>query len=260
MADNGKDSKRATFNDPAHPLRTDDAAAQKEVAERIREAKKGHKRKHPRIYTDARGVYHIGIYAPMGEHPRVSDTLIGKEWGLKQSQTNKLINSPRDIDPFQTRVLCNVLGVTRKWLRYGGENAFGKYEDPDMIAAAYELLDEKDKETITYLIKRMLGPEQYAEAEWQIWRARYAEWLERHPKERRKAEEYAKRYVQEFRDTVEEVTQRIQREILEATAPMAREWEKQRRAEFDEAKVRAWEEQQRRAELEEAMDPPRSDV
>jgi hypothetical protein len=184
------DTERAEFPDRAHPLRTLDEDAQRQVVERIQQAKEGPKRKHPRMHSTRRTdennrvvlTFNLGEYAPMGEHPKVSDALIGKELGVSQTTANKLVHHPELLDPVQTRMLCDVLGVTLDWLRGWTEfNAYGKYETPDVVVAMYELLGNEDKEHVCYLLAKLLGEERTKKLKRRIRDIQDHEWLERHP-------------------------------------------------------------------------------
>lgn len=159
------------------------------MVERIQQAKKGPKRKHQRVYTDEKGVYRIGALAPMGEHPRVSDTDIGDEWGLGQTAANQLVNNPQRCNPYQTKKLCDVLGVTLDWLRYGGENAYGKYEDVETVAMLYDHLTPKDKEHLCYLLKKLVGEDGVKAVRHEVWRKDHEEWLSHNPKASQQLEE-----------------------------------------------------------------------
>lgn len=186
-------TKRAEYPDSDHPLYTPDVDAQRQVVERIRQAKTGTRRKRPMNYTNKRGVLVLGEYAPMGEHPRVSDELIGSAWGLKQSRAQMLVTHPEKINPWQAEQLCDLLGVTLDWLRgWTDENAYGRYETPDMVADLYERLGAEDKEHLCYMLKRLLGDEQVTEVKERHLAARLDSWLERHPDEAERIREAEK--------------------------------------------------------------------
>lgn len=197
-------TKRAEYPDSDHPLYTPDEDAQRQVVERIRQAKKGPRRKHPMNYTDKRGVLVLGEYAPMGEHPHVSDELIGSAWGVKQSRAQTLVTHPEKINPWQAEQLCDLLGVTLDWLRgWTDENAYGRYETPDMVADLYERLGAEDKEHLCYMLKRLLGDEQVTEVKERHLAARLDSWLERHPDEAERIREAEKYWL----ETIEAVNQ-----------------------------------------------------
>lgn len=184
------DTTRAAFPNPDRPLYTPDEDAQRLVAERIRQGKEGPRRRHPMTYTDERGTLRVGTYAPMGQHPYVSDEDIGEAWGLGQTRANELVKHPEKLDPFQVTTLCDLLGVTREWLRgWTDENAYGRYEPTELVAAMYERLGAEDKAHLCYLLTKLLGDEQARSVKMEWQREQDAEWWERHPDERRMLED-----------------------------------------------------------------------
>lgn len=208
MADNGKDAKRAEFNDYEHPLRTDDAAAQEEVAKRIKQAMRTGERR-AKAPKQASAKFAISdawdgsiltrdkryVRVPMGKRPRLTqEDLVGPLALKDQPQVSRLIRRPGDMDLPQVFALRHALGVTLDWLRYGGENRYGAYEDDcRIVGMLYDRLAPHDKEHVFYMLTTLLG--ERAEAE--VYRAEndayMQDWLDKRPEEREKIEAVTRR-------------------------------------------------------------------
>lgn len=129
----------AEFPDPTHPLQTPDPDAQAQVAARLRQAMNDS--------TNSTS----GERPPQRAYAYLMPT-VGTQQGVM-----KRIGSPELITADETVLLCDVLRVNLDYLRYGGENGYGRFEDSDFIATLYRLLEPGDKERITDLIERLLG-------------------------------------------------------------------------------------------------------
>ena len=205
------DTDHAEFPDYEHPLRTPDPDAQAAVVARIKLAMKTGERRPKdsgqgwRTDEDGRRVYVLGggawdgsimprstryVHKPMGERPRLTQADIGEAWGVGQPTASDYINHPDKLGVIRAFELCHALGVTLDWLRYGGANAYGKYEDnPQVVAKLYERLTPYDKEHVCYMLMTLIGEDAAAE----VYRAEYEaymdEWRAARPDEARKIDE-----------------------------------------------------------------------
>lgn len=210
------DARRAEFPDSDHPLFTPDEDAQRQVVERIQQAKRGPRRKHPRNYTDEHGTLHLSLCAPMGQHPYVSDAEMGHAWGVEQSRANVLVKHPEKLNPWQVTELCDLLGVTLDWLRgWTAENAYGRFETPGMVAELYERLGAEDKEHVCYLLKRLLGDEQVHEVRRKQRNTQLHDWLERNPDEAEKLRTTTQKAIEPLNATLEAVAGQVRRAVNE---------------------------------------------
>lgn len=181
----GTDESRPEFPRPDRPLYTPDEDAQRQVVARIAQAREGKGAPRGRgKKPEGANAYHItprrGL--PMGQHPQVTNETLGAEWGCRRTKAGELARHPEDMDPWQVRQLCEVCGVTRKWLRYGGDNAYGKYESADTVAAMYEHLSNEDMALVCDLLTRLLGADTVRGIKDKQWLQDNSEWLKRNPK------------------------------------------------------------------------------
>lgn len=186
--------ERPKFEDPAHLLATPDPEAQAAVAARIRQAMDTGRR-HPAGYDgkpvyierDGRKVLDLDATDPdakkrMEERRyRVTVPQVAELFGVTEPTARKRIRHPEEIEGLDADLLADELGVTIDWLRYGGENGYGLWEDADVVALLYGRLDSEDKKLVCDLIKRIIGPEVIAEIQSARWEARMQRSLENHP-------------------------------------------------------------------------------
>lgn len=194
------DARRAEFPDKNKPLYTPDADAQQQVVERIEQARKGKQKRKPRKKAQGKADYVITLdRLPMGQHSYVSREQLAKAWGVGHSTAGNLVKHPERLDPYQVPVLCECLGVTKEWLRgWTDENAFGRYESADTVAALYGRLSNKDREMVSGLLKRLAGADIVAEVKHEQWVSDNEEWAKRHPREVAKINEVFRRTVAQF--------------------------------------------------------------
>ena len=199
------DARRAEFPDNNRPLYTPDADAQQQVVERIKQARQGKQERKPRKQAQAKANYVITLdRLPMGQHPFISYERLGKEWGVaKETARSKALN-PKEIDPYEAYVLCECLGVTLEWLRgWTDENAFGRYESADTVAALYGRLSNEDREMVSGLLKRLAGADTVAEVKHEQWVSDNEEWVKHHPDEAAKMREDLQRTMAQVTKTFE---------------------------------------------------------
>lgn len=179
------DARRAEFPDDNKPLYTPDADAQRQVVERIEQARQGKQKRKPRKKAQGKADYVITLdRLPMGQHPYVGREQLAKAWGVGHSTAGSLVKHPERLDPYQVPVLCECLGVTKEWLRgWTDENAFGRYESADTVAALYGRLSNEDREMVSGLLKRLAGADTVAEVKHEQWVSDNKEWAKRHPRE-----------------------------------------------------------------------------
>lgn len=170
------------FPDPDRPLFTPDTILQGEIVERIKQAKKEGRQVHHK--GRASNPEEIPYGLPMGQRPQVSDEKLGCAWGMSRISAMKLVKNPGDMNPFQVDEMCNILGVTRAWLR-GLEtvNAYGVYEESAVVADLYDSLTPEDKALVCRLLGRIAGADifQRVKSEHQIKRNQV--WYDRHKNE-----------------------------------------------------------------------------
>lgn len=199
------DARRAEFPDNNRPLYTPDADAQQQVVERIKQARQGKQERKPRKKAQAKANYVITLdHLPMGQHPYVSREQLAKAWGVGHSTAGNLVKHPERLDPYQVPVLCECLGVTKEWLRgWTDENAFGRYESADTIAALYGRLSNEDREMVSGLLKRLAGADTVAEVKHEQWVSDNEEWVKHHPDEDAKMREDLQRTMAQVTKTFE---------------------------------------------------------
>lgn len=183
--------ERPKFEDPAHLLATPDPEAQAAVAARIKQAMETGKR-HPAKSADvaavtrsnSRAVINLdtGDHGRMGERKyRVTVEQVADLWGKSVPTARHRINNPAEIEGLDAELLAKRLGVTLDWLRYGGENGYGLWEDAAVVAQLYAELADSDKQLVCDLIKRLTGPEAVNKVEEARRNARWAREIENHP-------------------------------------------------------------------------------
>lgn len=170
------------FPDREHPLKAANPELQQQVVERIAKAKKGPQAHSKDGHKASPSEASRGL--PMGYHPYVSDEKLGYAWGMTRQAARKLIKHPEDMNPYQVDEMCDMLGVTRRWLR-GAEpvNAYGTYEEPDVVADLYDTLAPEDKELICALLGRIAGDESVRAVRTERWIRRSQTWYDLHPDE-----------------------------------------------------------------------------
>ena len=182
------------FEDPTHLLATPDPEAQAAVAARIKRAMgtggrhtTGHDGKPVYVMRNGRKVLDLDATNPdagkrMEERRyRVTRAQVAELFGVSEPTARKRIDHPEEIEGLDADLLAEKLGVTIDWLRYGGENGYGLWEDADVVALLYGRLDSEDKKLVCDLIKRIIGPEVVAEIQSARWQARMQRSLEHHP-------------------------------------------------------------------------------
>lgn len=192
------DARRAEFPDKNRPLYTPDADAQQQVVERIEQARQGETQDKRNKQEQGKADYVITLdRLPMGQHPFISYERLAKEWGVSRGVTAKSkAQNPQKLDPYEVYVLCECLGVTKEWLRgWTDENAFGRYESADTVAALYGRLSNEDREMVSGLLKRLAGADTVAEVKHEQWVSDNKEWAERHKREVAKIYEDLRRTV-----------------------------------------------------------------
>lgn len=192
------DARRAEFPDDNKPLYTPDADAQRQVVERIEQARQGETQDKRNKQAQTKADYVITLdRLPMGQHPFISYERLAKEWGVSRGPTAKgKVQNPERIDPYEAYVLCECLGVTLEWLRgWTDENAFGRYESADTVAALYGRLSNEDREMVSGLLKRLAGADTVAEVKHEQWVSNHKEWADRHKREVAKIYEDLRRTV-----------------------------------------------------------------
>lgn len=191
------DARRAEFPDESRPLYTPDADAQRQVVERIEQARQGKQKRKPRKQRQGEADYVITLdRLPMGKHPSISYEQLAKEWGVARETARGKVLNPERIDPYEEHVLCECLGVTEEWLRgWTDENAFGRYESADTVAALYGRLSNEDKEMVSGLLKRLAGADTVAEVKYEQWVSDNEEWATHHRREAAKIREEFQRTV-----------------------------------------------------------------
>ena len=180
---------RPEFPNPDRPLYTPDESAQQQVVARIAQARKGkktRKRKEPEGADAHRVVATFTITQRrglrMGEHPHVGRNVLAEEWGMGHTKADELAKHPEDMDRWQVRQLCDLCGVTLEWLRgWEDENAYGRYETAETIAAMYGHLSNEDRRLVTDLLTRLLGADAAQAIKHEQWERDNREWPDRNP-------------------------------------------------------------------------------
>ena len=182
------------FEDPAHLLATPDPEAQAAVAARIRQAMNagrrrpaGHDGRPVYIERDGRKILDLDAIDPdakkrMEERRyRITVPQVAELLGVSEPTARRRIAHPEEIEGLDADLLADKLGVSIDWLRYGGENGYGLWEDADVVALLYGRLNSEDKKLVCDLIKRIIGPEVIAEIQSARWEARMQRSLQNHP-------------------------------------------------------------------------------
>ena len=204
--------ERPKFEAPAHLLATPDSEAQAAVAARIKQAMNagrrrpaGHDGQPVYVKRNGRRVLDLDATSPdagkrMEERRyRVTVPQVAELFGVSEPTAGKRIKHPELIEGQDAELLANKLGVTIDWLRYGGVNGYGLWEDADTVADLYTLLGAEDKKLVCDIIKRIVGPEAVAKIKTAKWEARMQRSLENHP-------ETVAEFNAAFRKAIESVT------------------------------------------------------
>lgn len=181
---------RDLFPDHEHPLFTPDAALQEQIAERVKQAKKGpqtHRKRDgsPSGVTPRRGV-------PMGKHPQISNEVLGRAWGVSRNTARELVNHPEKMSRYQVHELCEWCGVTPEWLAgLEDKNTYGErtHGAAGFVSDLYDTLRDEDKALIYQLLVRLAGPEAYESVKAESWSRQMRDWYEHHPDEAEAARE-----------------------------------------------------------------------
>jgi hypothetical protein len=202
MAD-GK-ATHPTYPKHDRPLYTPDADAQRQVVERIAQAREG-KRARMGKEPEPANVIHLKLRnrLPMGQHPYVGRDALADALGCKHTRAQELAKHPEELDPWQVRQLCELCGVTLEWLRgWEDVNAFGLYESTEDVAAMYAHLSNEDRALVCDLLTRLLGADAASEVKHEQWERDNHEWLDHN---REKAQEIR----EHFRELQESVARRL---------------------------------------------------
>ena len=161
---------RPTFEDPAHLLATPDPEAQAAVAARIKQAMNKGQRRPAKdaggVTTTEQDGHAVVIIHTDPDHGkrmeerlyRVTVAQVADLWGVSVPTARNRIKNPAEIEGLDAELLAEKLGVTVDWLRYGGTNGYGLWEDAAVVELLYAELGNDDKQLVCDLIKRLIGP------------------------------------------------------------------------------------------------------
>lgn len=133
------DTTRAAFPDPDRPLKTPDEDAQRLVAERLYKA-----------YSDSTN-------NTSGERPPWRAYTVFMPTTNTVQGARQRVKDPGRLTRDETLLLCAALQVNLDYLRHGGTNGYGRYEDSERVGELYLELSDTDRELVCALILRLLG-------------------------------------------------------------------------------------------------------
>lgn len=184
------DEKRPEFKDRDHPLATTDREAQVAISERIVQAMESGRKRPPKKADDATAnkrnkVLDLGGPRRMGEREyRVTQDDLARLWGKSVPTARAWVSDPARIPYLDAVALADELGVDLDWLRYGGENGYGLWESPEVVALLYAELGNEDKQTLCRLLKRLAGPDAVHRVRWNLLIESAEHYYSNHPAER----------------------------------------------------------------------------
>lgn len=184
------DEKRPEFKDRDHPLATTDRVAQAAVSERIVQAMESGRKRPPKKADDATAdkrnkPLDLGGPRRMGEREyRVTQDDLARLWGKSVPTVRAWLRDPAQIPYLDAVALADELGVDLDWLRYGGENGYGLWESPEVVALLYAELSNEDKQMLCAMLERLAGPDAVHRVRWNLLIESATHYYSNHPAER----------------------------------------------------------------------------